>query len=123
MSMNLAKQSFSTAPEYFIAGTTVGIVSAVKEASAAVKAHGPVLLDSDGKVKPVTTSTTGSGDNAVTTVPTTGIYGIATEAAASGGEVVVYLTGEFFADSLALETGVTAADVEIALRNIGIFLK
>jgi hypothetical protein len=115
MSMNLAKQSFSTAPEYFIAGTTVGIVSAVKEASAAVKAHSPVLLDSNGKVTPVVAA---SG-----AVSTTGIYGIATEAGASGDEVVVYLAGEFFADSLALETGVTAADVEIALRNIGIFLK
>ena len=37
-------------------------------------------------------------------------------------ETVVYLSGEYFADSLALTEGVTAADVEVPLRNIGIFL-
>ena len=36
---------------------------------------------------------------------------------------MIYLTGEFFADALALETGVTAAGLEVAFRNIGIFLK
>ena len=36
---------------------------------------------------------------------------------------MIYLTGEFFADGLALPDGVTAADIEAALRNIGIFLK
>ena len=30
----------------------------------------------------------------------------------------MWLTGEYFADSLALEEGVTAADIEVALRNI-----
>ena len=35
----------------------------------------------------------------------------------------VWLTGEYFADSLALPGGVTTEDVEVALRNIGIFLK
>ena len=38
-------------------------------------------------------------------------------------EAVIYLTGEFFADRMALETGVTAASLEVAFRNIGIFLK
>jgi hypothetical protein len=45
------------------------------------------------------------------------------EAAASGEEAVVYLTGEFFADSLTLPEGVTAADIETELRKINIFLK
>ena len=53
----------------------------------------------------------------------TGLYGIAAEDAASGEDAVVYLTGEFFAEGLALPDGVTAADIEAALRNIGIFLK
>lgn len=53
----------------------------------------------------------------------TGLYGIAAEDAASGEDAVVYLTGEFFADGLALPDGVAAADIEVALRNIGIFLK
>ena len=105
MSMDLAKKTYSTTPDYFIAGTTVGIVTAAKEASAAIAAHNLVLLD---------------GSNALNV---TGLYGIAAEDAASGKDAVVYLTGEFFAEGLALPDGVTAADIEVALRNIGIFLK
>ena len=43
MSMDLAKKTYSTTPDYFIAGTTVGIVTAAKEASAAIAAHNLVL--------------------------------------------------------------------------------
>lgn len=52
MSMDLAKKTYSTTPDYFIAGTTVGIVTAAKEADGAVAAHNLVLLDG-GKVKPL----------------------------------------------------------------------
>ena len=114
MSMDLAKKTYSTTPDYFIAGTTVGIVT--KEASAAIAAHNLVLLDG-GKVKPLAAV---DGSNALNV---TGLYGIAAEDAASGEDAVVYLTGEFFAEGLALPDGVTAADIEVALRNIGIFLK
>ena len=38
-------------------------------------------------------------------------------------EVVVYLTGEFFADAITLPEGVTADTLAKAFRNIGIFLK
>ena len=31
--------------------------------------------------------------------------------------------GEFFADALVLPAGMTAADVEVPLRNLGIYLK
>ena len=44
MSMDLARKDFSTAPEYFIAGTDIGIAKATKTASAAVEAHAPVLI-------------------------------------------------------------------------------
>ena len=54
---------------------------------------------------------------------TTGIYGIVADDAASGDDVVIYLTGEFITDALVLEDVVTAADIEVALRDIGIFLK
>ena len=37
MSMDLAKKTYSTTPDYFIAGTTVGIVTAAKEADGAVQ--------------------------------------------------------------------------------------
>lgn len=114
--MDLAKKTYSTTPDYFIAGTTVGIVTAAKEASAAIAAHNLVLLDG-GKVKPLAAV---DGSNALNV---TGLYGIAAEDAASGEDAVIYLTGEFFAEGLALPDGVTAADIEVALRNIGIFLK
>lgn len=41
MSMDLERKTYSTAPEYFIAGTDIGIAKATKKASAAVEAHAP----------------------------------------------------------------------------------
>lgn len=116
MSMDLEKKTFSTAPEYFLAGTTIGIAKTTKKASAAVAAHTPVLLDSD-EVKPIA-KVDGSNPLSVT-----GLYGITADSAEAGEEVPVYLTGEFFADALVLPEGVKAADIEVALRNLGIFLK
>ena len=43
--------------------------------------------------------------------------------AAGGEEAVIFLTGEFFGDALVLPEGVKVADVEVPLRNIGVFLK
>jgi hypothetical protein len=51
-----------------------------------------------------------------------GLYGIAAEAS-SGGQVVVYVTGEFFGAALNLEENVTAALLKPAFRNLGVFLK
>lgn len=115
MSMDLEKKTFACAPEYLIAGATIRITTAVKEAAADLAKGAPVILDANGKAAKVVA--------ADSTVVTTGIYGIVADDAESGDDVVIYLTGEFFADALVLETGVTAADVEIPLRNIGIFLK
>ena len=117
MSMNLAKQTFSTQPDYFVAGTTIGIATAVKKAGAALDAHAPVLLGSDGKVTAI------AAVDETHPLSTTGLYGITAEAAESGEDAIVYLSGEFFADGLALPSGVSAADIEVALRNLGIFLK
>lgn len=116
MSMDLERKIYSTAPEHFIAGTDIGIAKATKKASAAVEAHAPVLL-ADGKVKPIAAPASAG------TAVLTGLYGITADSAAADEEVPVYLTGEFFADGLALPEGVKAADVEVALRNLGIFLK
>ncbi len=113
MSMDLKRKIYETEPSYFIAGTRIRITTEVKEAAAPLKAHTPVIL-ADDKAKPVENN--GS-------VVTTGIYGITAESAESGEEVVIYLTGEFFAEGLNLESGVKAKDVEVPLRNIGIFLK
>ena len=45
------------------------------------------------------------------------------EDVASGEDGIVYLSGEFFADALVLPANATAADVEVPLRNLGIYLK
>ena len=117
MSMNLAKQTFSTQPDYFVAGTTIGIATAVKVAGAALAAHAPVLLGNDGKVKAI------DAVDESHPLSTTGLYGITAEAAENGEDAIIYLSGEFFADGLTLPSGVAAADIEVALRNLGIFLK
>lgn len=114
MSMNLEKQTFSTAPDYLIAGPAE-IVTAVKTTAADLKRGEPVVLNAGGKLGAVTVA-----NDAVTT---TGLYGIMAEDAKSGEEGIVYLSGEFFADALVLPDGATTDDVEIALRNLGIFLK
>ena len=111
MSMDLAKKTFSTQPDYLIAGNAE-IVTAVKEASAALKRGAPVVLNSDGKLAAISVS----GSSAPYTVTTTGLYGIL-------AEDVAYLSGEFFADALVLPANATAADVEVPLRNLGIYLK
>ena len=36
---------------------------------------------------------------------------------------MVYLTGAFFGDALVLPENATVADVEVPLRNLGIFVK
>ena len=116
MSMDLEKKTFSTAPEYFLAGATIGIAKATKKASAAVAAHAPVLLDSD-EVKPI------AKVDSSNPLSVTGLYGITADSADANKEVPVYLTGEFFADGLVLPNNVSVDDVEVPLRNLGIFLK
>ena len=118
MSMDLAKKTFSTQPDYLIAGNAE-IVTAVKEASAALKRGAPVVLNSDGKLAAISVS----GSSAPDTVTPTGLYGILAEDAASGEDGIVYLSGEFFADALVLPANANAADVEVPLRNLGIYLK
>ena len=117
MSMNLTKQTFSNTPEYFEAGTAIRIVTAVKEADAALEAHTPVLLGSNGKVTAV------AAVDGTHPLSITGLYGITADSAESGEDAVIYLTGEFFADALVLPSGVAASDLEVAFRDLGIFLK
>ena len=104
MGMNLARQTFSTAPNYFIAGANIGITTAVKEAGTDIPA--------DGKVSAIASADALEG-----------LYGVSADSAEAGKDTVIYLTGEFFANGLVLPEGVTAANVETALRKIGIFLK
>ena len=110
MSMDLGVKTFRHEPVRFEAGC-YPVAKAVKVAAADLPAHAPVALDESGKLV------------AVTAANKANIYGLLPDSARANEEAPVYTTGEFFADSLALEEGVTAADIEVALRNIGIFLK
>lgn len=118
MSMDLEKKTFSTAPDYLIAGGAE-INTAVKVASVAVKRGAVVVLNGDGKLAIPTVS----GEPDSYTVDTTGLYGIAADDAEAEEGVVVYLTGAFFGNALVLPENATVADVEVPLRELGIFVK
>ena len=122
MSMDLAVKTFRYEPSHFEAG--VGpVAKAVKVAAADIPAHAPVVGDREGKRALFPAPPPGGGDAAKTTVTTTGIYGLTPDSIRKDEEGPVWLTGEYFADSLVLPEGVTVEDVEVPLRNIGIFLK
>ena len=118
MGMDLAKKTFSTEPDYLIADGAE-INTAVKVASAAVTRGTVVKLDESGDLALLTVS----GGPGEYTVDTDGLYGIAADDAQAGEEVVVYLTGAFFGAALVLPQNATVADVEVPLRNLGIFVK
>lgn len=122
MSMDLGVKTFRHEPEYFEAGTHP-IAKAVKTAAVDIPAHAPVVLNSDGELALITVTKGGTDAAPTYTVSTTGLYGIVPEATEKDEDAVVYLTGEFFADSLTLPENAKIADVETPLRNIGIFLK
>lgn len=123
-------QKDQTAPVNFFAGdypviTAVGTVATGKN----VKQYEPVKLTDSG-IEPVVKVEASAAESASTTPAkteyentTAGIYGIAAVAADATEDVVVYLTGEFFADAIALPTGVSIDTLKKAFRNIGIFLK
>jgi hypothetical protein len=113
MAMNLAREDYAFNPDHLIAGVNIPIETAVKTAAEAIAAGAPVILGVSGLTNVVEDGGT---------VSTTGLYGIAAESAAQGEDVVVYLTGEFFADALALQENVTVDHVEVPFRNLGIFL-
>lgn len=70
----------------------------------------PVVLGADGKIKAVTADTVAN------------VYGLAAENAEAGEEVVFYLSGEFFGDSIEVPAGTTAADFKAPFRKLSIFL-
>ena len=123
-------QKDQSVPVKFFAGE-YPVVTAVKAVATgkSVKQYEPVKLTDNG-IEPVVkvaaseavsgTSTPAKSEYENTTA---GIYGIAATAAEAAEEVVVYLTGEFFADAITLPEGVTADTLAKAFRNIGIFLK
>lgn len=103
-------QTASHKPDNFFAGKfpIVTDVMTVK-AGVTVRARTPVVLGADGVEEAA----------AATVADVVAI----TAAEPSGDEVVVYLTGEFFSQALALPDGVTVEALKPVLRNKSIFLK
>lgn len=122
-------QKDQSVPVKFFAGE-YPVVTAVKAVATgkSVKQYEPVKLTDSG-IEPVVkvaaseavsgTSTPAKSEYENTTA---GIYGIAATAAQAAEEVVVYLTGEFFADAITLPEGVTADTLAKAFRNISEFM-
>lgn len=123
-------QKDQTSPVNFFAGD-YPVATAVRKVSSgkSVKKYDPVKLVG-GKVEPIVKVDASAADSGSTTLAkteyenaTAGIYGIAAGDAGAGEGVVVYLTGEFFADAINLPDSVTVETLTTAFRNIGIFLK
>lgn len=99
-------------PKNFFAGD-FPTVPETGTANEAIKEYAPVMIDTanDNKIIPVAK---GSEASAI---------GIAAAAAGNGEPVTYYMTGEFFADALALESGADLAKIKEALRKVSIFLR
>lgn len=107
-----AVEKRETAPKNFFAGD-FPTVPETGVAGAAIKEYAPVMIDAenDNKIIPVAAT---KEANAI---------GIAAAAAGNGEPVTYYMTGEFFADALALESGADLAKIKEALRKVSIFLR
>ena len=118
MSMDLAKKTFSTQPDYLIAGTAE-IVTAASLPELSSTTGAPRFNAAAASFAAVTVS----GGPGTYKTEATGLYGILAEDVKSGEQGVVYLSGEFFADALVLPANGSAADLEVPFRALGIFLK
>lgn len=98
------------APENFFAGNfpIAKDFGAIKT-GATIHKHAPIVQGENG-IEEATAATLDK------------LIGIAADEP-SGGEVVYYLTGEFFTKALHLPSGVTAEALKPAFRKMGIFLK
>lgn len=98
------------APENFFAGSyPIAKDFGEIKTGAKIRKHSPVV----------------QGDNGIEEAAATTLdklIGIAADEP-SGGEVVYYLTGEFFTNAVVLPSGVTADKLKPACRKLGIFLK
>ena len=103
-------QKDQTSPVNFFAGDFPVVTEAGDvKSGATVRKYAPVIKTADG-ISEATAD--GLAD----------LYGIAADDSTDGG-VVCCLTGEFFADALPLQDGVTAEALKPAFRKLGIFLK
>ncbi len=103
-------QKDQTNPVNFFAGDFPVVTEAGDvKSGATVRKYAPVIKTADG-ISEATAD--GLAD----------LYGIAADDSTDGG-VVCCLTGEFFADALPLQDGVTVEALKPAFRKLGIFLK
>jgi hypothetical protein len=124
-------------PENFFAGDyPIAKETITVAAGEIIKRHAPVKLNTDGEAIPVifidgTPEGATPTDAAVPPTPATtaaentsaGLYGISAGGGEDGAEIVVYLTGEYLSDALALEEDVTIDMLKLAFRRLGIFFK
>ena len=96
-------------PKNFFAGD-FPTVPETGTANAAIKEYAPVMIDT-------------ANDNKIIPVAKGSAIGTAAAAAGNGEPVTYYMTGEFFADALALESGADLAKIKEALRKVSIFLR
>lgn len=109
-------------PFNFIAGDLNIVREGYEVGAGGVKRFAPVKLDENGKVVAINAPTEASGDDPATNDPAD-VIGIAVAAADEGENTVVYETGEFYGDALALETGVTVQMLRPYLRKCNIYLR
>lgn len=89
----------------------------------------PVVTDSDTMKTGESASEfevlckTADGMTKVTADTIEDVYGIAAADSDEDGNVVLYLTGEFFADALIYPEGIAAGDLKASLRKLNIFMK
>lgn len=119
----------TNAPENFHAGEypVIKEVCAIKVGKTITK-YMPVKLVA-GEIEPVIKIDATAADSANVIPAKTleentlaNLHGIAAEDG-SNGQAVIYLTGEFFADKIALPANVTLDMLKPAYRKLGIFLK
>lgn len=103
-------QKFEMTPQNFFAGEFPTLTD-TGTAAAALAAHTPVMLDTDGNVA------------VATAAGIAGVIGITADAAEAGAPVVYYQTGEFFENAIVLPTGITVDALKPVLRKLSIFLR
>ncbi len=83
--------------------------------------HTPVTKNSDGKIVAVVSVSGTESSSVLSTIEN--VIGITATAAEKDAPVVYYITGEFFAEALALPEGVEMKILKDTFRKVSIFLK
>lgn len=115
-----AIETRNSQPKNFFAGEFPTLTEAEIAGEDLVE-HTPVILNEDRELIAVSAASEDGEGAAETAVDK--VVGITAEAAKKGDPVVYYLTGEFFADAIALPDGVEIGTLKDSLRRLSIFLR